>query len=155
VIARTGHTIKQMPQPLHMSSSTTTAFPFSTLYVFFLVTGSATVSSNALTGQATTQLLQPVQTLPWISNAIAVILSTSHLVFVGFCMITYLFKGCCNPDKNLRLPIFLAGTLYLGLHFLYIFSLEPLSGHRPFISFCQIREIMTARMPPLSVGYHV
>jgi hypothetical protein len=121
VIARTGHTIKQTPQPLHMSSSTTTAFPFKTLYVFFLVTGFMTDNSNALTGQATTQLLQPVQILPWISNAIAVTLRTSHLVFIGFCMITYLFKGCCNHDINQRLPIFLARISYLGVNVLYIF----------------------------------
>jgi hypothetical protein len=35
--------------------------PPCTLYVFFAVAGSSTTSSSALTGHATTQLLQPVQ----------------------------------------------------------------------------------------------
>jgi hypothetical protein len=90
-----------MPQPLQTSSSITTAFPFNTLYVFFLVTGLMTVSSSALTGQATTQLLQPVHILPWMSNAIAVTFRTSLLGFSGFCMLTLLFIDY----HRLRLPV--------------------------------------------------
>ncbi|HYA60532.1 MAG TPA: hypothetical protein VED16_00435, partial [Candidatus Acidoferrum sp.] len=58
-----GHTWRQTPQASQTLSSTAKDLPPCTLYVFFVVAGLSTANSSALTGQATTQLLHPVQLL--------------------------------------------------------------------------------------------
>jgi hypothetical protein len=93
-----GHTWRHTPQASQTLSSTAKDLPPCTLYVFFVVAGLSTANSSALTGQATTQLLHPVQLLSMCNANVTYFTSlivgkTTFKIFERFNIKSFLFDS--------------------------------------------------------------